>query len=555
MLMDSQNLKIRRMKKLKLIIISILFLSTTQLYAQNKDSIKVGEIYIPRAFEPEVDLVSKVDLPPDMPKFEDGQLIQLKNYVFNDYYTTIQYTPEDLKPIMYRQPVLSNESMGYLRVGMGNYLTPTVDFQIENKNQEKFRAGINLDFIHSKANKTLFKQYYSLGTDAYGEYYFDKFKLGANFGYDLNQYYLYGMEKSYAETFDKKEVSRKYKSPKFGIDFTNTANRLGIDFSGSLGVEWVNTDFNNKGTNVNYSLHGAKGLLDNAYKIGLDVDGQHSKSRTSKDSFIGNALMLRPYAGVNKSIWDFELGLVFMYNYGKVYVLPSIKNQVKIKDEMLVLYNEWNSRIAYNNLVEVNKVNPFISNSISFANYRFQERTFIGLKGSLANGFHYDARFSQLVWNDAPLFVNDTSDFKQFIQVYDEKVKALNPHIEAGYTDAGIFDAKISFDYYKYSTDNEIAAWHKPEFQLTVAGNYYWKNRLTVGAEIVALGGIQVRNMALEAEKLKPQFDLNFSASYKIVNNFSAFLELNNVLNNTKPRWNGYDRYGFHGIAGVKFVF
>ncbi|MCO5249044.1 MAG: hypothetical protein M9887_08870 [Chitinophagales bacterium] len=542
------------MKKLQLIILFALVLGL-QAQAQKKDSIKVTEINIIRAFEPEVNLVSKVDLPPDMQKAEDNNPSLLQKYTFNDYFSAINYTPEDLKPVMYRQPVITNESLGYLRLGMGNYLTPVVDFQIENKLQEKYRAGLNLNFIHSKANKTPFKKYFNLGTDAYAEYYMNKMTIGARFSYDMDQYYLYGMEKDKTETLDKKDVSRKYTTPEFEIYFINNANRFGIDISGSLGVELANTDFGNKGTNVNYSLHGAKQLLDNSYEIGLNIDGQHSNSKTRTDNFIGNALSLKPYAAVHKSIWDFELGLVFMYNYGKVYVLPSIKNQIKLKDDILVMYNEWNSGLKYNNLVEVEKVNPFISNDVVFSNYRFQERTFIGLRGSMTNGIHYDARFSQLVWNDAPLFVNDTGDFKQFVQVYDKKIKALNPHIELGYGNKGLFDVKLGFDYFKYSTENEVAAWHKPEFQLTLAGKYFWKDKLTVGAEIVSMGGIKVRNAALEVEKLKTQFDLNFSASYQIVNNFSAFVELNNALNNTAARWNMYDRYGFHGIGGIKFVF
>ncbi len=527
------------------------------VFGQSRDTLKSDEINVVRAFEPEVNLVSKVDFPPNLPKITTTDKPAVQKYTFNDYYNPLKYTPEDLRPVKYTPPTSSNQSIGYVRAGFGNYLTPVFNLALANKQQSKFETGLNVDFIHSKSKKPQFRQYYNLGINAYGNYHLENITIGAKVGLDMNQYYLYGMpETNTAIPVDKKDISRRYTIPKFGLYFFNhSTNKWDLNFAGNLDVEIAQTDFSNKGTNVGFGLHAFKEFSGDAYKVGLDVDGLYSGHTNAENDFSSMAVAFRPYGAIKKGIWSLELGPVLMIDAGDVHLLPSIKNKIKIKDDLLVMYNEWNSKIGYNNLISVQNSNPFIANNLRFSNYRFQERIFLGLRGAIPAGLSYDARIGQNVWNDAPLFVNDTSDFKQFIQVYDEKISAWTGHIEFEYEKPSQYGAKVGFDYYKYSTKNQAEAWHMPELKFSLAGKYIWNEKLFVGAEVITLGGIKVRNPQLDVEKLKPQVDINLSANYQLNKNIGFFVELNNLLNNQQPRWNQYERFGFHGIGGVKVIF
>ena len=64
-----------------------------------------------------------------------------------------------------------------------------------------------------------------------------------------------------------------------------------------------------------------------------------------------------------------------------------------------------------------------------------------------------------------------------------------------------------------------------------------------------------MRNQQLGVEKLTPQVDINLSANYQMTKNIGFFVELNNLLNNSTPRYNLYERFGFQGIGGVKIIF
>lgn len=524
--------------------------------AQNRDTLKTDEINVVRAFEPQVNLVNKVDFPPNLPVITTNEKPANQVYQFNDFYKSIEYTPEDLKPLKYSAADEISNSVGYVKAGFGNYLTPVFKLALSNKDHSKFQTGLNVDFIHSKSKNPKFRQYYELGVDAYGEYHLDNITVGAKLGMELKQYYLYGMELTESQNFTKSDVSRRYTIPKFGVYFYNhAANRWDMNFAGNLDVEIASTDFSNKGVNVQYGLHGLKEFSGDTYKVGVDLDGLLSSNTTPEESISRNALALRPYAGIKKDIWSLEAGPVLIVDARDVYILPYIKNKIKIKDDFLVMYNEWNSKIGYDNLVKASHENPYIANNLRFDNYRFQERIIIGLRGAIPSGFSYDARFGQNVWSDISLYVNDTNDMKQFKQVTEEKVSAWTGHVELEYEKAGQFGAKTSFDYYSYKTKSGQEAWHMPAYKFSLSGRYIWNEKLYLGAEVIGLGGIKVRNQQLGVEKLTPQVDINLSANYQMTKNIGFFVELNNLLNNSTPRYNLYERFGFQGIGGVKIIF
>ncbi|MCO5230434.1 MAG: hypothetical protein M9958_04670 [Chitinophagales bacterium] len=542
------------LNKISIYIFSLALPSLLQ--AQTKDSLKSDEINVVRAFQPEVKLVSKVDFPPNLPKISTTDKPTTQEYSFNDYFNPISHTREDLRPVKYSPAVQNIESIGYLKAGFGNYLTPTLRLSLANKDFSKFQTGLDVDFIHSKASKKKFKQYYELSVDAYGEYHLKNTTIGAKAGMHLDQYYLYAMNAEQADTTNRKDVSRRYSIPNIGIYFFNhNANKWDLNFSGNLDLQFINTDFSNKGSIVNYGLDGFKEFKGDTYKAGVSIEGEYFGHTNSEGSSSSNAFTLKPYGGIKKGIWSLEAGPVLMINEGDVYLLPYIKNRIKIKDDYLVMYNEWNSHLDYDNLDKDHHDNPFLIKNTHYHNYRFQERTIFGLRGAIPSGFSYDARFGHNVWNDAPLFVNDTNDLRQFEHIHDEKLTAWNGHVELAYQKAGNYGAKIGFDYYKYKTTTELAAWHMPELKFSLIGNYAWNSKLFVQGEVIALGGIKARNPQLNVEKLSPQVDINLSVNYQLNKIIGFFVELNNILNNKQPRYYLYDRFGFQGIGGVKVIF
>jgi hypothetical protein len=542
------------MKFIPSYLLFIIFSGTIVSAQTRPDSLKSEEIDVVRAFVPSVTMVNKVGFPPNLPKISAEQPIP-QRYTFTDFSTALNYKAEDLRPLKFSPKATSNESIGFARLGFGNYLTPVVNLALANKNQQKFEVGLLSDFIFSKANNPRFQEYYEFNAKGYGAYHFENTTVGVEAGLRRDQYYLYGYDASLADSISKKDISRAYTLPGINLFFHNhVPTKTDINYKGNFSVEALGTDFNAKGNNIGFGVEGDKGFANGTYLAGLKLSGMFSTYNfEGSDNNLG--IELTPYGGINKGVWSLKAGPVLIVNDGDIHLLPYINNSVKVKDNQLVIYNEWNSKLAFNNMISAYRINPFLAANNRFKNYRVQERTFLGARGSFSQGFSYDLRFTQMVWNDAPLWLNDSLDMKQFKQVYDQKITAWNPHIELAYKKAGLFDVRMAADYFIYNTDTWEQAWHMPEFKGLLGGKYYWKDKLQVGLDIMVESGIKARNEQLVVENLAAQVDINLHANYVLNKNIGFFAELNNIANNRNQRWYRYDRFGIHGIAGVKVVF
>jgi hypothetical protein len=59
---------------------------------------------------------------------------------------------------------------------------------------------------------------------------------------------------------------------------------------------------------------------------------------------------------------------------------------------------------------------------------------YAGFKGSMGNHFSYSAKIAMQQHHGIPLFVNNSSDMKDFLIRYEEKLNIFNTHVEAEYT-------------------------------------------------------------------------------------------------------------------------
>lgn len=154
-------------------------------------------------------------------------------------------------------------------------------------------------------------------------------------------------------------------------------------------------------------------------------------------------------------------------------------------------------------------------------------------------------------------FVNSETDQAKFNVLYDEgSTNRTNLFAALGMN----FDTRtrlsVRGDYFTYSPDTEVEAWHRPGYSLNVSGSYNLKDKIVFNAEILALGNIKARDpQSLQTVKLDPAFDLNFRVEYFVSKRFSAFVELNNVIANPYQVYLNYPVRGFQAMGGVTWSF
>ncbi len=123
--------------------------------------------------------------------------------------------------------------------------------------------------------------------------------------------------------------------------------------------------------------------------------------------------------------------------------------------------------------------------------------------------------------------------------------------------------AYLNFDYTKGVTSAAIQPWYLPTFKVKVGGDVELIDNLHLHLNFnFESGGIyKTPNLDGTAciSKLSNIYDLNFSAYYTIMNRWTIFANVNNILGNISgleySRWYGYRDMGCNVLFGLNFSF
>jgi hypothetical protein len=543
---------IKTVKMFKNLYIAFICLLSFSFVQAQTDTTKLEDetIDIVKDYEPVVIRANKKSFAPKIPEITIDKPTN-QTYSLPITYQTVAYKPTEIKPLSYPKEEAVSLPFIYLKAGFGNYLTPLIDFQVTNKISDKYRVAFELQHMSSRRNKIENQSYGETDFDLTGEYYFRGMTAGASPYFTLDNYHFYGYDQS-DTSFTKDETRNRYN--KGGLDlyfFNHQDNAIELDYRTDLGFHTTSDSYGNKEISVNWDNHVTK-----KFKEIFTVGGQTMMNITSIKSLTNQnrfAVGFNPYVEVGKEKWQVRGGLWVIIDEGNVYALPDIRHQSKLYKDYIVIYNEWIGHLEINSLRALSEQNPWLAQSIPYNNFRIETRNFLGVKGNIPVGLDYDARFSQIVYYDAPLFVNDTTIFNKFNVSYDSKLRAWNGHVSVGYQLADFLKIRTGFDYFSYNPNDakNMKAWHLPNFKVNASAVYQYKNKLIIEADLFAFSGVNALDGDGTVKKLKGNVDLNFSASYHLNKNIAFFAQVNNALSLKNERWYKYPGYGFLALGGV----
>ena len=107
-----------------------------------------------------------------------------------------------------------------------------------------------------------------------------------------------------------------------------------------------------------------------------------------------------------------------------------------------------------------------------------------------------------------------------------------------------------------YSPQTQEKAWHLPGLDVNIGATYVtMEGKLTLKANFFAQNGVPYKNAEGNAENLNALYDLSAGAEYLFTEQIGFFIQVNNMLDNKRERWNHYPIYGLNGFAGVSARF
>ncbi|MBQ9312120.1 MAG: hypothetical protein IJ213_03640 [Bacteroidales bacterium] len=414
----------------------------------------------------------------------------------------------------------------------------------------------------------------------WGKRIFNSYSVYSKAYYNYSRHYLYG------EKYTLEDVEKKY--------YRNSFHNLGFDI-GYDKLERDNSLQHNAKFNFNYTKNnkGARELdlhfLLDAYKdlnlfsnasneiLGLTFDYKHHFFKYNGKfeipsqfvDFMGNSFKN------NYALFNFSPYFIFDYNkfhiFASLGIVPSIDGHKSIQtlptatisfeliQQLLSLYGGLKSESIAPTLHQTSLDNPFI-----LANSRLEDmsKTSFFAKAFLnvSRSFNLSLEGGLSSLRNQGFYIN-YSDFPFATGIVYDNAKRYYATLETKVTIGNSFVANISATYQKLDRDDNYAAWYNPAFTLLSKLSYNYKDKLNVTlaptfkTKTKALVKSFAPNSIGKEKDIKAMVDVNLYATYQYTENWSIFLNLENIGFQQYMAFYNYPVYQFTILAGASYRF
>ena len=231
-------------------------------------------------------------------------------------------------------------------------------------------------------------------------------------------------------------------------------------------------------------------------------------------------------------------------------VLPNIYGEAQLQHKVFMVQAGWVGRFINNSFRSLSTFNPYIRDPTFLSNTK-EVQYYGGIKATLGKHFSFNAKAAFITYNNIPLFVNDGVVGNTFLVKNESKMSDLQLHGDMSLVSQDKFTLTAGLDLNTYTgLSNNANAWGLFPVQLT--GSFRWNafKQVLLKADLFAFSGVPALNKNITETKTKGT-DLSAGAEFKITKKFSAWLDLNNILNQKYQRWNNYPVYGLNIIGGI----
>lgn len=462
------------------------------------------------------------------------------------------YQPITLKPLALMQDTgLQLGVRNYVKAGFGNFTTPYLAAALSFGDGKTSLVNLYGNYISSKG-KITYQDFSELKLKGTGSFFTPKNEVYGNAGIKASQYYQYGYDHA-LHTFPKDSVSRRYQDFSVGIGFKNTAtNDFNVNYDPNVEAHVFSRE--NK---VNESSLIVDAPVEKKFgeSVSLKVAARAyitnltNKTTAINTSITNNLFQVAPELVYYSDKFTFHGGVTPSWDNNALSVLPNIYGEAQLQHNILIVQAGWVGRFINNSFRSLSTTNPYMADP-SFLNNTKEVQFYGGLKASLGKHFSFNAKAAFITYNNMPLFVNDLYDGRSFIIRNESKMNNVQLHGDMSVVSQDKFTLTAALDLNTYTgLKDNLNAWGLIPVQLT--GSFRWNafKEVLLKADVFAFSGVPA--LFKNKETKTNGTDLSAGAEFKITNKFSAWLDLNNILDNKYQRWNNYPVYSLNVIGGI----
>jgi hypothetical protein len=542
-----------------LITLVILFIFIQPAFSQEKEIITkdvVGDVN----WEPTLSDAIKIS---DSPKSDTVTVASPAiNYSINPVRYNTTFEPGPIKAVKIKDETITKLYKNYVKLGFGNYTTPYAELFLSNLRSKEYAVGAHLKHQSSSGQ---INDYGPSGfsdnlINLYGEKYLPNYAIGADVNYTRNVVHFYGFDPD-KFSFTEKELKQRFNYFNTSLVFSSRYMEK-FKMHHTIKLKYYNSAdlFNSKENELFLEANASKTY--NQYTISLLADETFINYTNDPLSVNRNIVNITPGIGLQDTSWSLRAGFKVSVesdstsNTGHLY--PDARLTYTIIDKVLVFNGVFTGGIQKNNFRTFSSENPFIDvigiykNTNNRIDFSGELKTAVSMKSDFTLGATYKDM------SNAALFINTYSTQNKFTVVYDN-IQMLNVHGSYQYQSSEKIRILLKADYFKYGTSNELKAWHKPGFQLSLSGHYNLNNKIIVKADVFFIGERFAKGYDaaknVYAITLHAVADANLGMEYRFTKLLSFYININNLGGVRYYQWNNYPSQRVNVMAGITYSF
>lgn len=563
--------------KNKSLILSILFVFIGFIAnAQSHNE----QVTVEGSYRPQIKRSERLVKTPETPDNE----FNIPNYKADarDFNYGYNMEVETMSAISYKAEYGVEGKNNFLKAGIGTRLSPVFLFRHYSDISRNMSLGVGVKHYSSWLDQKDYKKS-SFMNNAFNVMAVNKFRGG-----QLRSFVDYKYDMYHLRAYDNvmNPNGRNIHSMNVGAKWLSNGSSYRdfyTEFGGDYRATWIPGGTTEHQLNGNAHMAYSDNWFDNKninelQTVAADVDLNYD------NVYQGQLLVaVNPYFTMSGDFYHVHAGLRVDFKTGdNVGFYPDVLGSVFVLDNSLEFYAKFGGRSKINTFADIIAENPFVTtNFTNFSEFGYEKTKFdfqAGVKSKIANNIdaHLGVRYRTI--KNSVFYIPDYD----FYAIYEEDATVY--HLQAFdllFNDYNVTNiiadvrwkameklnvaAELSINKYTMKANipegNHIAyydyqeAWYKPSFTMTLRGDYQFDETWKFNAAMMLMGKRWAKNLGGSSEQLKPAFDMQIGADYKIQEDLAAFVEIHNLFNNKYQLYYNYPSLGFELFAGIKYRF
>jgi hypothetical protein len=554
----------------RIVLLFLLPMISFNSFSQTNTSIDSAKIIIESGHEPFLTDAFKIK---DNPSIKDTtKIIPELKYSFLNKQVPITFEIDTIKPAKIKGEPLVKLYRGFAKLGFGTNATPLVELYYNSKRSKNFSYGLAGKHFSSNGISSIdYSEFSDNELSIFGKRYLKEFTLYGKLGYTRNVNHYYGFsDENAALISDANDIRQEL--DKFNVNFKLTRNFTDtsqFDYNFNINFHNINDLYLVAENHLDISGKLSKYHKNELFAIGVEMN--YNKLINSLNQENNLVVGLNPHISTTADKWEFQVGIgLYLNSYPntKFHFYPKAEFKYNIVEHIIIPYVGIKGGLISNNLNDFYNQNPFINTQLLVTQNSNQKyNLYGGIRGTLSSKITFNTSFSRQKIEGMPLYVKDFSNLieNQFIVAYDT-VSFNKINGELTYQNLEKLKIILGASYYNYNAKNEIKAWHKPDFKISLSGIYDLGNKILVRMGLFYIdkqyaktfSNVTTNNTTItteEAIELKGVFDANLGFEYRYTKKLSAFIHFNNIASSAYQKWQDYPTQKFGVLGGLTYSF